>query len=69
VSAIERLAAFLAEHYRWGLHPLKLMVALLAPVLVVWLADRRLRMHAKEIGHEGPDRPAAPHSPSVTTTR
>ena len=43
MTAIERLFDFLAEHYRWGLHPLKLTAALLAPVLVVWLADRRLR--------------------------
>jgi hypothetical protein len=49
VAAIERLIDFLAEHYRWGLHPLKLSVALLAPVLVVWLADRRLRARAEEI--------------------
>jgi len=49
VTAIERLVHFLAEHYRWGLHPLKLSVALLAPVLVAWLADRRLRALAETI--------------------
>ena len=49
MQAIERLADFLAEHYRWGLHPLKLMAALLAPVLVVWLADRRLRGLSKNV--------------------
>ena len=52
MNAIERLAHFLAEHYRWGLHPLKLMVALLAPVVVVWLADRRLRGLAGAIEEE-----------------
>jgi len=43
VSTIERLVEILAARYRWGLHPAKLFVALLAPVLIVWLADRRLR--------------------------
>ena len=52
MQAIERLTAFLAEHYRWGLHPLKLMAALLAPVLVVWLADRRLRGLAANVEEE-----------------
>jgi len=52
VQAIERLTDFLAEHYRWGLHPLKLMAALLAPVLVVWLADRRLRALAVNVDEE-----------------
>jgi hypothetical protein len=52
VQAIERLAGFLAEHYRWGLHPLKRFAALAAPVLVVWLADRRLRARAAEIEEE-----------------
>lgn len=52
MSAIERLVHFLAEHYRWGLHPLKLAIALLAPVLVVWLADRRLRGLAETVEEE-----------------
>jgi hypothetical protein len=52
VPAFERLVDFLAGHYRWGLHPLKLFAALAAPVLVVWLADRRLRASATEIEEE-----------------
>jgi len=52
VPAIERLVDFLAEHYRWGLHPLKLFAALAAPVLVTWLADRRLRARAAVIEEE-----------------
>jgi len=52
VTALQRLIDSLAEHYRWGLHPLKLSVALLAPVLVVWLADRRLRGLAGTIEEE-----------------
>jgi hypothetical protein len=49
VSAIERLVELLAAQYRWGLHPLKLLVALLAPVLIVWVADRRVRALAGTI--------------------
>ncbi|HEU4720816.1 MAG TPA: hypothetical protein VFS59_05580 [Gemmatimonadaceae bacterium] len=43
MQALERLVQLLAAQYRWGLHPLKLLVALLVPVAIVWLADRRLR--------------------------
>jgi len=49
VSAIEQLVDLLAAQYRWGFHPLKLLGALLAPVLVVWLFDRRLRALASTI--------------------
>ena len=52
MTAFQRLIDFLAAHYRWGLHPLKLTVALLAPVLVVWLADRRLRGLADTIAED-----------------
>jgi hypothetical protein len=52
VAVFQPLIDFLAAHYRWGLHPLKLTVALLAPVLVVWLADRRLRGLAETIEAE-----------------
>ena len=52
MQVIERLTDFLAAHYRWGLHPLKLTAALLAPALVVWLADRRLRAMAETIEEE-----------------
>jgi len=43
VSLLERLVDLLAAQYRWGLHPLKLGTALAAPVLIVYLADRRIR--------------------------
>jgi hypothetical protein len=52
VSTLERLVEFLAAQYRWGLHPFKLLVALLAPVLIVWLADRRLRAGAAAVERE-----------------
>ena len=43
MSLLGRLIDFLAAQYRWGLHPLKLAAALAAPVLTVYLADRRVR--------------------------
>jgi hypothetical protein len=52
VSTIERLVQVLTGQYRWGLHPMKVLVALLAPVLVVWLADRRLRAQAALVADE-----------------
>lgn len=52
MSLLERLASFLAAQYRWGLHPLKLAVALAAPVLIVYLADRRIRRMAAVVGAE-----------------
>ena len=52
MSAIERLVDFIAAQYRWGLHSIKLFAALIAPVLVVWLADWRLRALARPIEEE-----------------
>jgi len=49
VSFLERLVDFFAARYRWGLHPLKLVAALAAPVLVVHLADRRARRLAASV--------------------
>jgi hypothetical protein len=37
------LVTFVTAQYRWGLHPLKLVAALVLPQLVVWIADRRVR--------------------------
>jgi hypothetical protein len=50
----ERLVELLAAKYRWGLHPFKLFVALIAPVLVVWAADRRLRALVRNTAEEAP---------------
>jgi hypothetical protein len=52
VSTFERVVQVLAAQYRWGLHPMKLLAALLAPVVIVWLADRRLRVRAEAIEEE-----------------
>ena len=52
MSLLERLAGFLAAQYRWGLHPLKLAAALAAPVLIVFLADRRIRRLAAVVAAE-----------------
>jgi hypothetical protein len=50
----ERLVELLAAKYRWGLHPLKQLVALIAPVFVVWAADRRLRALVGTTAQEEP---------------
>ena len=52
MSTIERLVEILAGGFRWGLHPLKVLVALVVPVLAVWLADRRLRVRTEAIEQE-----------------
>ena len=68
MSAIERLVDILAGGYRWGSHPLKVFVALVVPALIVWLADRRLRVRTEAIEEE--ERvPRPPRSPAVTFTR
>lgn len=43
MSTLERLVDAIAGQYRWGLHPLKVLIALLLPVVIVWLADRSIR--------------------------
>lgn len=52
MTTLERLIDVLAAQYRWGLHPLKLLVALLVPVAVVWLADRVLRARSATVAAE-----------------
>jgi hypothetical protein len=52
VSTFERLVQLFAAQYRWGLHPMKLLAALLAPVLIVWLADWQLRVRAESLAEE-----------------
>ena len=49
MSTIERLVDVLAGGYRWGLHPLKVLVALVMPALIVCLADWQLRVRTKAI--------------------
>ena len=52
MQTIQRLVDLLAGGYRWGLHPLKVFVALVVPALVIWLADRWLRARAEAIEAE-----------------
>ena len=49
MSLLERLVDFVAAQYRWGLHPLKIVAALAAPVLIVYLADLRVRRLAAAV--------------------
>jgi len=70
VPAIERLVDLLSAQYRWGLHPFKLLVALLVPVLMVWVADRRLGALSGTVPKPEVDDPAAAGDPAaVSTTR
>ena len=67
---IERLVDLLSAQYRWGSHAFKLLLALLVPVLMVWVADRRLRALSKAIPRPPAGDPqAAEHADPVTTTR
>ena len=63
MSAIDRLIELLAAQYRWGLHPLKLLVALLVPVAMIWLADRRLRARTAALMEQEAKIPPLPHVP------
>ncbi|HEV7992659.1 MAG TPA: hypothetical protein VGP25_12595 [Gemmatimonadaceae bacterium] len=40
---LERLIRLVTATHRWGLHPFKVAVALLLPVFILWMADRRIR--------------------------
>jgi hypothetical protein len=52
VTPLEQLIELFAARYRWGLHPFKLLAALLVPLLAVWAADRRLRRLADVIADQ-----------------
>lgn len=52
MPTLERLVQLLVAQYRWGLHPFKLFLALVVPVVVIWLADRRLRARAAAVAQE-----------------
>jgi hypothetical protein len=43
VSDLERLIKLLTAQFRWGLHPVKVAIALLLPVAILWIADWRIR--------------------------
>lgn len=52
MSALLRLVEGIVGQYRWGLHPLKVFIALLLPLAIVWLADRWLRGRTRAIEEE-----------------
>jgi hypothetical protein len=60
VNPLERLVDFVAARYRWGLHPLKLLVALLIPVVIVWLADRYVRARTETLAVRDKERRRLP---------
>lgn len=43
MTPLEQLVAFVVAKTRWGLHPFKVFLALLLPVVMLWLADWWLR--------------------------
>jgi len=42
VSDLERLITLLTARVRWGIHPVKVAIALLLPVAILWIADWRI---------------------------
>ena len=43
MSDFERLIKLLTAQVRWGLHPIKLAIALLLPVAILWIAHWRIQ--------------------------
>jgi hypothetical protein len=62
VTSLEQLVTFVAARYRWGLHPLKLLVALLIPVVIVWIADRRVLDHSAVLAAQDKKRRRLPRA-------
>jgi hypothetical protein len=48
VTPLERLVTFITAQYRSGLHPAKIGVALILPVLALWAADRYVARRSME---------------------
>jgi hypothetical protein len=48
VSDLEQLIKFVTSQYRWGLHPVKVAIALLIPLVMLWAADWRIRRLSTE---------------------
>ena len=43
MSDLERLIKLLTAQVRWGLHPIKVAIALLLPVAMLWIAHWRIQ--------------------------
>lgn len=52
MSSLRELVDLVTERIPWGLHSLKLAAALLVPLMLVWLADRRARALAAKVADE-----------------
>ena len=52
MSALGQLVGLLTERMPWGMHSVKLVGALLVPVILVWLADRRVSALSATIASE-----------------
>lgn len=49
---VTELVDWITERIPWGLHPLKVGAALLLPVFLTWLADRRASALSTRISEE-----------------
>jgi hypothetical protein len=52
VPSVAELVDWVSERIPWGLHPLKVAAALLVPVFLIWLADRRASALSARIAEE-----------------
>jgi hypothetical protein len=43
VSDLEQLIKFVTAQHRWAIHPIKVAIALLLPVMILWTADWYIR--------------------------
>ena len=59
---LEQLIKLITSPYRWGLHPIKVSIALLLPVAILWIADWRIRRLSKELARR--DHPAVVAEPT-----
>ncbi|MEO6525917.1 MAG: hypothetical protein ABIP93_04780 [Gemmatimonadaceae bacterium] len=62
MSPLERLVGFVIAQYRWGLHPLKLLVALLLPIVLLWAADWHVRRRSASLAAHEPARRKLPRT-------
>jgi hypothetical protein len=48
VSGLEQLIKLITAQHRWAIHPVKVAIALLLPVMILWLADWRIRRLSRD---------------------
>jgi hypothetical protein len=53
VSDLEQLIKLVTAQHRWAIHPIKVAIALLIPVLIVWAADWWMRRLSNALAPRG----------------